>query len=162
METIRGKQPHNLDSNELLERIQGYNNVLLDLGTGDGRFVACMAERYPENFFIGVDACRENLRLNSQRTLPNVLFVIANAQTLPHELNELATHININFPWGSLLGSLLKADDCLISRLEVITRPHAGLDINLNADALATAGWALELGACQIQSALNAAGWRTK
>ena len=162
METIRGKRPYNLDSNELQERIKGYDNVLLDLGTGDGRFVTCLAERHQEKFFIGIDACRENLRLNSQRNLPNALFIIASAQTLPHELNQLASHVNINFPWGSLLGSLLNADPSLLDRLDAITCPPATMDVNLNADALITAGWALESGANQIQSILNAVGWRTK
>src|SRR4030095_14337205 len=110
METIRGRRSHNLDSDGLMEYTKGYNNILLDIGTGDGRFVACMAERHQENFFIGVDACRENLHTNSQRKLANALFVIANAQALPCELVGLVNHVSINFPWGSLLGGLLNAD----------------------------------------------------
>ena len=125
METIRGHRSHNLDSDGLMERIKGYRNILLDLGTGDGRFVTCLAERHQESFFIGVDACRENLRTNSQRKLVNALFVIANAESLPRELNGLASHVNINFPWGSLLGSLLKADCALLNGLDAITRPCA-------------------------------------
>ena len=162
METIRGRRSHYLDSNGLTEHIQGYNNILLDLGTGDGRYVACMAERHQQSFFIGVDACRENLRTNSQRRLTNALFVIANVQVLPCELNGLASHVSINFPWGSLLGSLLNADWSLLNGLNAITRPIAGLDIHLNADALATANSELETGAKQIQSILNEAGWKTK
>ena len=162
METIRGRMSLDLGLIELSERLAGYENITLDLGTGDGRFVRCMAEKLRDNFFIGIDACRENLRANSLRRLPNALFVIANAQALPLELNGLASHITINFPWGSLLESLLSNEDSLVSRLLSVTRPFAGMDIRLNAEALVTAGWTLESGADQIQRVLHAESWSMK
>jgi 16S rRNA (adenine(1408)-N(1))-methyltransferase len=162
VETIRGRMSHDIGLTELSERLAGYNQIRLDLGTGDGRFVRSMAEKHKDQFFIGVDACRENLRANSQRRLPNAIFVIASAQALPLELNGLASHITINFPWGSLLESLLNNDSCLVNGLLAITRPGAKMDIHLNAEALYTAGWTLESGADQIENNLNASGWRTK
>jgi len=162
METIRGRMSHSIGLTELSERLADYNQISLDLGTGDGRFVRCMAEKQKDRFFIGVDACRENLRANSLRKLPNALFVIANAHALPFELNGLASHITINFPWGSLLESLLSNDRCLMDGLLVITRPCAAMEIHLNGEALSTAGWTLEAGADQIENNLNASGWNTK
>jgi hypothetical protein len=147
---------------ELSERLADYNQISLDLGTGDGRFVRCMAEKQKDRFFIGVDACRENLRAISLRKLPNALFVIASAQVLPFELNGLASHITINFPWGSLLESLLNNDAYLLNGLFAITSPCAAMDIHLNGEALSTTGWTLEAGADQIENILNASGWRTK
>jgi 16S rRNA (adenine(1408)-N(1))-methyltransferase len=162
METIRGRTSHDIGLIELSERLADYNHIALDLGTGDGRFVRYMAEKQKDTFFIGVDACRENLRANSLVKLPNALFVIASAQALPLELNGLASQININFPWGSLLESLLNNDASLIHGLLLITRPYAKLDIHLNGEALSTAGWMLEAGADQIETNLNASGWMTK
>ena len=162
METIRGRMSHSIGLTELLERLADYNQISLDLGTGDGRFVRCMAEKQKERFFIGVDACRENLRANSLRKLPNALFVIASAQALPFELNGLASHISINFPWGSLIESLLNNDTCLLNGLLAISRPCAAMGIHLNGEALSTAGWTLEAGADQIESNLNICGWKTK
>jgi trans-aconitate methyltransferase len=162
METIRGRTSLEMTMTELKQRLAGYEHALLDLGTGDGRYVRCMAEKHKELFFIGMDACRENLRANSHRKLPNTLFVIANAQALPEELNGLASYVTINFPWGSLLDSLLKDNDSLISRLKTMTRPHATLDIHLNGEALFTVGRTLESGADQIQRILSAEGWKTK
>ncbi len=101
METIRGKTSHILDLYGLSEQLaKGYRRVILDLGTGDGRYVRFLADKYPDWFIVGVDACRDNLRESSQIKLPNMLFVIANAQTLPHELSGLASHVTINFPRG--------------------------------------------------------------
>jgi len=162
METIRGRTSHQLDFTGLAERLVGYNHIRLDLGTGDGRFVCRMAEQHQDRFFIGIDACRENLRANSQRKLPNALFIIASAQSLPKELNGLISHVIINFPWGSLLESLLSSEDSLVRQLLSVTRPFARMDIHLNAEALVTAGWTLESGADQIERIVNANGWRTK
>ena len=162
METIRGRQSRDMDVNELHERLEGYRQIQLDLGTGDGRFVCKMAEQYKDRFFIGVDACRENLHVNSRKSLPNALFVVTNAQALPHELNGLASRVSINFPWGSLLEGMLNDDPCLIKGLSAVTRPYADMELYLNADALSTAGWSLDSGADQIENILNAAGWNTR
>ena len=162
METIRGKTSLELTATELKERLAGYKHTLLDLGTGDGRYVCHIAKQNPDRFFIGIDACRENLRLHSRKKRPNALFLIANAQALPVELNGLASHVTINFPWGSLLESLLKDNDALISTLKTVTRPSAEMIIHLNGEALSTVGWTLESGAEQIQRILSAEGWKTK
>ena len=162
METLWGRRSLDLDSNGLQERLANYARTLIDLGTGDGRFVRCLAEKYTDNFFIGIDACRENLRVNSQPKLPNVLFIIASAQALPSELNGLASRVSINFPWGSLLQSLLNNDTDLMDGLAAISSPHASLEIYLNGEALRTAGWTLETGVDQIEGVLNASRWRTR
>jgi 16S rRNA (adenine(1408)-N(1))-methyltransferase len=162
METIRGRRSHDIGLIELSERLSDYENITLDLGTGDGRYVRCMAEKQKNTFFIGVDACRENLRANSQGRLPNAIFVIASAQALPLELNGVASHVTINFPWGSLLESLLNNDACLLNRLASIARSCAELDILLNGEALKTAGFTLDAGADHIERVLNDAGWKIK
>src|SRR6185503_9279368 len=160
METIQGRTPIELNLAELQMRLRNYNHIHLDLGTGDGRFTHYMAEQHPCSFFIGVDACRENLRANSSRKLPNALFVIASAQSLPKELNGLISHITINFPWGSLLESLLTGDARLMNSLEQISSSVASLDIRLNGGALAEAGMALKAGADQIYNNMLRSGWQ--
>jgi hypothetical protein len=159
METIRGKSSLGMDLNELTDRLTNYKRVVLDLGTGDGRYVHSLAERDPRLFVIGVDSCRENLHEYSRTKLPNMLFVIASAQCLPHELNGLVSHITVNFPWASLLESLLAGDAGLTHGLESIARSTASIDVHLNGGALAEAGWTLESGAEQIRDVLLQAGW---
>jgi 16S rRNA (adenine(1408)-N(1))-methyltransferase len=160
METIRGKTSLELDFNGLTERLAGYNQVLLDLGTGDGRFARCMAEQHPYWFVMGVDPCRENLREHSRAKLDNILFIIASAQDLPQELNGLVSRITINFPWGSLLDSLLTGGASLMRGLESISSSIASVDVRLNGGALAESGWTLENGADQIYNNMLQAGWQ--
>jgi hypothetical protein len=160
METIRGKKSLDLDWKELKERLTNYDRTLLDLGTGDGRYVRTLAERHPDWFIIGVDACRENLHEQSRTKLQNLLFMIASAQDLPHELHGLVSHITINFPWGSLLGSLLAGDRMLLRGLESVARSTASVDLRLNGGALTEAGSTLETGTETIYSNLLEAGWQ--
>ena len=162
MEIIRGRQSREMNKIEFLETLAGRGTVWLDLGTGDGRFVCKLAEGQKNRFFIGVDACRENLHLNSRKAPPNALFVISRAQALPHELCGLVSRVSINFPWGSLLESLLNRDAHLLEGLSGMTGPCAGMDLYLNSDALAAAGWLLDSGADRIEQALTAAGWKRK
>lgn len=160
METIRGKSSLDLDLTGLKDRLTNYTRVHLDLGTGDGRYVRYLAERNPRWFVIGVDSCRENLHEHSRVKLPNMLFVIANAQDLPRELNRLVSHITINFPWGSLLESLLVNDSMLMRGLRSISRERTSLDVCLNGGALVEAGKTLEAGTDRIFYNLLETGWQ--
>ncbi|HSB00020.1 MAG TPA: class I SAM-dependent methyltransferase, partial [Anaerolineales bacterium] len=133
METIRGRTSLEIDFNGWKDRLANHNRILLDLGTGDGRYVRTLAEGHPDWFIIGIDSCRENLREHSQAKLRNMLFVIAEAQGLPRELNGLVSHITINFPWGSLLESLLAGDPMVMDGLRSIARSTASLALHLNS-----------------------------
>jgi 16S rRNA (adenine(1408)-N(1))-methyltransferase len=155
MEILRGKHASFMDAPALAERLIGYETLHIDIGTGDGRFVEHMARANPGQFVIGMDACRENLQTASRRAPSNALFVIANAQALPSELDGLASHITINFPWGSLLEGLLTGDVDLAR----LARPDTTLEVRLIGGALAEAGWSLEKGAEQIQAMLESNGF---
>jgi 16S rRNA (adenine(1408)-N(1))-methyltransferase len=150
-----------LDRQELLCRVDGYRQVVIDLGTGDGRFVRQVARDSPEHFVIGVDTCRENLREVSRCPQGNALYVIADALALPGELAGVATRVTINFPWGSLLRGLLCGDPGLLAGLHAIARPATGatLDVRLNDSALAAAGWTLADGGVRVEAMLRAAGF---
>jgi 16S rRNA (adenine(1408)-N(1))-methyltransferase len=143
-----------------MDRLANYKRIVLDLGTGDGRYARTLAEERPNRFVIGVDACRENLREHSQAKLQNLLFIIASAQELPRELNGLVSHITINFPWGSLLASLLTGDPKLMRGLKSVSRSQASLNLRLNSGALAEAGKTLESGTDRIFYNLLWAGWQ--
>ena len=160
METIRGKTSQIIDDYGFHARLNPYSHVVLDLGTGDGRYVRTLAAQHPDWFVIGVDACRENLREGSRRYSPNMLFVIANARNLPQEFDGRISHLAIHFPWGSLLESLLKGDEVLMNELSRITRSNAQTDIYLNGGALTETGAALEAGANTIYENMTQYGWK--
>ncbi|HEU5348903.1 MAG TPA: class I SAM-dependent methyltransferase [Ktedonobacterales bacterium] len=166
MERIYGKHCQKITADELDKLIArvaartGRRNVLVDLGTGDGRFVLRTACAYPLQYVIGIDACRDPLREASRRAPANALFLIANALALPAELAGLASAITINFPWGTLLTGLLDNYSPLWVSLVSLARPGAALEILLNGGALAEAGWSLESGGQQVRRMAQLAGFR--
>ena len=162
MEIIRGKQTLLIDSTQLAASIAAYDTVHVDLGTGDGRYVRHMAQTYQHTFVIGIDACRENLIANSRRAPPNALFIIANAYSLPLELEPIATQVTINFPWGSLLKGLLNDEPDLLDNLIRIAPTQVDLTVCLNAGALNVCGWSLHDGAHRIYHVLSMNGYRMK
>ena len=159
MECIRGKTSAEIDLDRLAAGEAGYDDVLIDVGTGDGRYVLHVARTNPTWLSIGVDACRENLRRVSRKAPPNALYVIANALALPGDLGGMASKVTINFPWGSLLTALLDGEPMLLEGLLAISRPGAALEVRLNAGALAEAGYTLESGGARVRQALYEGGF---
>src|SRR5690349_32333 len=98
MQALRGKHAVGVDAATLAGQIAGFPNVLIDLGTGDGRFVRHAVQTSPCIFAIGIDLCAASLRDASRRAPANALYLLASAYALPPELRGAATHITINFP----------------------------------------------------------------
>lgn len=71
-------------------------------------------------------------RATRKAGLPNALFVVAAAESLPPELHGFADEVTIHFPWGSLLRGLLRADPGIVEGLLAITRPGAMVTILLS------------------------------
>jgi 16S rRNA (adenine(1408)-N(1))-methyltransferase len=118
-----------------------------------------LAESEPGSLVIGMDANAASMAETSRRAArppakggrPNLLFVVAAAETPPPELIGLADEVRILFPWGSLLRGVLGSDEQVargIARLarsggrvsatvSVTTRDGLGELAVLDADGLA-------------------------
>jgi 16S rRNA (adenine(1408)-N(1))-methyltransferase len=162
MEYICGKRTAQMDGLTLAARLAGYSESALDLGTGDGRYVAQQARQNPTNFYIGLDACRENLVEVSRKAPENSLFLIAGGENLPAALAGLVGSITLNFPWGSLLEGLFESGSAVMAGLRMVARPGARLELRLNESALRMSGRSLETGREQVVSALREAGFGVK
>jgi hypothetical protein len=165
LEYLAGKRSLPLTTDDLWQRIAPYSQLLLDLGTGDGRFVRHTAVSHPAMLAIGLDACRDPLRAGGRRVPDNTLFLVANVLEPPVELVALRrqlSHLTIHFPWGSLLTGLLAGDTNLLSLCADVARPGARLEVWLNAGALAEAGFELEAGARRVRRTLRSIGFEVE
>lgn len=112
----------------------------MDLGCGDGRAVSRLAGGAPETLVIGVDAnasamaeaSRRAARSSRKGGLPNALFVVAAAESLPAELCHVAGEVRILFPWGSLLRGVLGLDDAVAAGLTSLLEPGGALTAYLS------------------------------
>lgn len=125
--------------NLLLHTAEG---IVVDIGTGDGRFVYRSALANPNKFYIGIDANAKPLEKISMKAtrkpakggLPNVLFVQAAVENLPVELDGVAEEIHIHFPWGSLLGAVMAGDENVVQSLRRICAPECLVEIIIGVD----------------------------
>ena len=136
--------PSNISTNKPSENLSTHtgDGVVVDIGTGDGRFVYQSARLNPSKFFIGIDANPKALEKISEKIyrkpakggLPNVLFLQAAIENLPAELDGLADEIHIHFPWGSLLRAVATGDADVLSKLRRICAPACLLEIVIGLD----------------------------
>ncbi len=127
---------------------------MLDIGTGDGRFVLGQARNHPDSFVIGIDAVASAMAEASRRAgakparggLENALFVVAALETLPAELVGIATRITVNYPWGSLLRAVALPDVDLLANLAALAMDSASLDILINMHPFRDRTYAASLG----------------
>ena len=129
-----------MSSNKLLPHTG--EGIVIDIGTGDGRFVSAAARANPNKFFIGVDANVKALEKPSMKAtrkpakggLPNAMFVQAAVEDLPDEFNGVADEIHIHFPWGSLLKAVARADVSVLTSLRRIAAPACLLELVIGID----------------------------
>jgi hypothetical protein len=114
--------------------------------------VLAAAAANPCRLAIGVDADAAAMAEASHRAarsvrrsgLPNALFVVAAAETLPSELNGVAVALTVQFPWGSLLRGLLRAEAQLLTSIVRVCRPGASVTLLLSVterDHVRSYGW---------------------
>jgi ubiquinone/menaquinone biosynthesis C-methylase UbiE len=116
--------------------------VVIDIGTGDGRFVYHQARQNPQTFYIGIDANPRPLKAISRKALGkpakggvlNVLFIHARAEALPSELDGVADEVHIHFPWSGLLRAIINGKAEVLRGLRRICAPGALLEIVIGLD----------------------------
>lgn len=116
--------------------------VIIDIGTGDGRFVYQSARQNPSRFYIGIDPNVKPLEKISEKIhrkpakggAPNVLFIQSAVEDLPAELNGVADEVHVHFPWGSLLRAFATGDVEVLRNVRRICSPGALLEVVLGID----------------------------
>ena len=116
--------------------------VIIDIGTGDGRFVYQSARLNPNKFYIGIDPNTRPLEKISEKIhrkpakggAPNVLFIQSAVEDLPAELDGVADEVHVHFPWGSLLRAVATGDVDVLRNLRRICASGALLEIVVGLD----------------------------
>lgn len=116
--------------------------MIIDIGTGDGRYVYQSARRNPNKFYIGIDPNTRPLEKISEKIhrkpakggAPNVLFIQSAIEDLPEELNGVANEVHVHFPWGSLLRAVATGDRALLQNVRRICADDALLEVVIGID----------------------------
>ena len=101
-----------------------------------------------------MDAVPDAMRQVSHKTtvklqrggVSNALFVWASVESLPPELQEIASEITINYPWGSLLHALVAPDLTILKGIARLARSGASLTILINISVFENHDYRQKLG----------------
>ena len=139
---VTGRAVATLEGPDVDALVAGYDRVLVDVGTGDGRYAYALARAAPRTLVVGIDAIKENLQETAARAgrkparggLANVVFVWASAEDPPAELHGRADSVQVVLPWGRLMVGLLLAAPDVLGGLRRLGRPGTAFRAVVNAE----------------------------
>lgn len=154
LSVVCGRKVEEIGAATLLELAHRYQAVLVDLGTGDGRWLYRVARVRPEVLCVGMDANADAMREVSYRAarkaarggLPNVRFIAASVESLPAGLLEMADEIWVSYPWGSLLRAVAAPDSAVLRGVVEILKPRGVLRVAVNESVFEQPGVLRRLG----------------
>ncbi len=121
MKIVKGNKQTDILFKEFSEN---FKKVVVDLGTGDGRFVYKKALIEKDTLFVGIDPSAQQLEIYSKKAirkkLTNALFVLGSLELIPEELTGSADELFVIFPWGSLLQAIAVPNENLKNVLKIL------------------------------------------
>ena len=137
---VLGKKVAPLVPEDLAVLTEGRSGVLVDVGTGQGKFILDAAREDPDRLCVGIDAVAENMAKSARNAgaspkkggLSNALFVRAAAERLPGPFAGLADTVTVQYPWGSLMRIVSEPALDHLRALRGLCRDGAELSVLLN------------------------------
>jgi trans-aconitate 2-methyltransferase len=93
------------------------NETVLDLGSGDGRGTAALADLVPDGYVVGLDASPSmvgHARLHHARIRPNLEFVQGDLQAIPFRDRFDRVYSNAALHWASDLAAVTRGIACAL------------------------------------------------
>ena len=142
MRQVIGKATNELDADGFAALREGHDQLVVDLGTGDGKHVLTEARRRPSALVVGVDAAPDAMRPTAftaarkpaRGGVPNALFAWAAVEALPVELSAI-TEVHSLMPWGSLLRAFVEPAEPVLRGVAERCAPGATFLVTLNLHA---------------------------
>lgn len=133
MIVITGNKKNEMNKETFRERYASFKKVILDLGTGDGRFAFKNAIKNKDTLYIGLDPAEKQIQIYSKKSnrkkLKNVLYVLGSLERMPEELSATVDKIFINLPWGTLLENIVKSKEVYTEELSRILKDNGEIEI---------------------------------
>jgi len=135
MRILHGNKLLKVEDSIVRDQIGTYPAVLVDIGTGSGRFVYDTALKHPDCLVIGMDPCPENMAdyaAKAARPLrkggtPNTLWAVSRIEELPAVLEGIADRVTIHLPWGGLRDGIVLGEQAVLRGITALGKPGAAL-----------------------------------
>lgn len=109
---------------------------ILDIGTGDGRFIYKSAVLNPQNLYLGIepsDNFKEYQREINRKKLTNATLINSSIETFEAKDNFFDV-IYIHLPWGTLLKYVVSVDKDIFKKLTKMLKPGGEMEIIFGYD----------------------------
>jgi 16S rRNA (adenine(1408)-N(1))-methyltransferase len=124
------------------EKVPAAERVVIDLGTGDGRYVYENARADPDGLYIGVDPDASAMaeyaykaaRKPARGGVANAHYVVAAVGQLPEELAGLADLVTVNFPWTGLLRGIIRPEPAVLEAIASLGATGCRFEVVLTYD----------------------------
>jgi 16S rRNA (adenine(1408)-N(1))-methyltransferase len=138
MITLKGGKKVEILPNQFKEILNKFDRVVLDIGTGDGKFVYKNALKHPKTLFIGMDPLTSQMseyesKINRKK-LNNTLLIVGSIEKIPTDLFSYIDRIYINLPWGSLLEKIIKAENTHIKDIHSLLKKDGEIEMTFGYD----------------------------
>lgn len=138
MRILKSGKEIQISDDEFLNKINSYNKVIIDLGTGQGSFVYFNALENKDCFYVGLDSCRESMKKYAikqfKNKVENLIYVIMNAQNVDKVMENKFSEVYINLPWGSLLQGIFDEELGIINSISKISKTGCRINICFSYD----------------------------
>ncbi len=139
---VVGRATSALDGAAFADVRSAYRDLVVDIGTGDGKHVLAVARKRPDALVVGLDAGPDAMRKTAARAaakpakggVPNAMFVWAAVEQWPAGLDGV-TEVHSLMPWGSLLRAFVTPDEDRLRSVATHCRPGAPFLVTLNLHA---------------------------
>jgi 16S rRNA (adenine(1408)-N(1))-methyltransferase len=133
MIVITGDKKQEIDKQSFENLCKKFEKAILDIGTGDGRFVLKNALKDKKNLYVGMDPAEKQLKISSKKVnrkrLSNSLFILGSIENTPPELFSLIDKIFINLPWGTLLEKIVKSENSSVKNLYDLLKDEGEIEV---------------------------------
>lgn len=133
MIVIAGDKKKEIDKQSFENLCKKFQKVILDVGTGDGRFIYKNALKDEKTLYIGMDPADQQLKIFSKKVnkkrLNNSLFVLGSIENTPPELFSNIDKISINLPWGTLLEKIVKSENSSVNNLYNLLKDQGEIEV---------------------------------
>lgn len=144
MRVLHNKCIHEISHEKFTAIASQYRRIVVDLGTGSGRFVYKNAKKDKDCLYVGIDPAAECMQAYAARAakkpskggLSNVLYLVSNIESIPEEIYHTADHITVYLPWGGLRDGLIKAEAAVMHNIVKLGKVEATVDIVISYSSL--------------------------
>lgn len=127
-------------ADELAAWLASHDEVIIDVGTGDGSYPYRQARARPGTLCVGVDPAADSLKKNAGRIgrkpsrggVDNLLLIVADLEHLPAFLEGTASELSVFYPWGTLMRAVAEPSPEGLRALRRLLKPGGRFTVLLN------------------------------